>query len=97
MKSFPLANKDLAECKADFRVEKRDIPLLIDALSTSCLQMPQCRNKTICDGVEGLCIMLKRFAYPCRYSDMIPIFGRYVPELSMISNEVVDWMYTVTK
>ena len=38
--------------------------------------------------------MLKRFAYPCRYSDMIPIFGRSVPELSMISNEVVDWMYT---
>ena len=39
-------------------------------------------------------IMLKRFAYPCRYSNMIPIFGRCVPELSMISNEVVDWMYT---
>ena len=29
---FSLANKDPAECKADFRVEKRDIPLLIDAL-----------------------------------------------------------------
>ena len=29
---FSLANKDPAECKADFRVEKRDIPLLVDAL-----------------------------------------------------------------
>ena len=38
--------------------------------------------------------MLKRFAYPCWYSDIIPSFGRSVPELSMISNEVVDWMYT---
>ena len=38
--------------------------------------------------------MLKRFAYPCRYSDLIPIFERSVPELSMISNEVVDWRYT---
>ena len=38
--------------------------------------------------------MLKRFAYLCRYSDMISIFGRSEPELSMISNEVVDWMYT---
>ena len=38
--------------------------------------------------------MLKRFAYLCRYSHIIPIFGRSVPELSMISNEVVDWMYT---
>ena len=26
---FSLANKDPVECKADFRVEKRDIPLLI--------------------------------------------------------------------
>ena len=48
-------------CKADFRVEKRDInPLSIDAL-----RVPpgfQCYNGTICDGVEGLCIMLKRDA-----------------------------------
>ena len=29
---FSLANKDPAECKADFRVEKRDITLLLDAL-----------------------------------------------------------------
>ena len=66
--------------------------MLLDALRVP--PVFQCRNGTICDGVQGLCIMLKRFAYPCRYSDMIPIFGRSVPELSMISNEVVDWMYT---
>ena len=30
---FSLANKDPAECKADFRVEKRDIPLLFDVFS----------------------------------------------------------------
>ena len=30
---FSVANKDPAECKADFRVEKRDIPLLTDALT----------------------------------------------------------------
>ena len=89
---FSLANKDPAECKADFRVEKRDIPLLADALTVP--PVFRCRNGTICDGAEGLCIMLKRFAYPCRYSDIIPIFGRSVPELSVISNEVVDWMYT---
>ena len=37
----------------------------------------------------------KEFAYPCRLSDMIPIFGRSVSELSMISNEVTEWMYNV--
>ena len=30
---FSLANKDPAECKADFRVEKRDIPSLIEKIS----------------------------------------------------------------
>ena len=89
---FSLLNKDTAECKADFRVEKADIPFLIDAL-----RMPPvfvCGNGTVCDATEGLCILLKRFAYPCRYSDMIPIFGRSVPELSIISNEITDWLYT---
>ena len=90
---FSLANKDPAKCKADFRVEKRDIPLLVDGLTVP--PVFRCHNGTICDGAEGLCIiMLKRFAYPCRYSDIIPIFGRSVPELGMISNKVVDWMYT---
>ena len=42
---------------------------------------------------EGLCILLKRFAFPCRFSDMIPIFGRPVPELWMINNTVIDWVY----
>ena len=38
---------------------------------------------------------LKRFAYPCRYSDMVPRFARPVPVLSMITNEVLDYIYTV--
>ena len=45
------------------------------------------------DGIGGLCCVLKRFAYSCSYSDMIPLFGRTVPELSMISNVVVDYIY----
>ena len=92
--TFSLLNKDPAECKAELRLEKADIPFLIDAL-----RIPPtfvCRNGTVCDATEGLCIMLiKRFAYPCCYSDMIPIFGRSVPELSIISNEITDWLYTI--
>ena len=51
---FSLANKDPAECKADFLVEKKDIPMLLDALRVP--PVFQCHNGTICDGVEGLCI-----------------------------------------
>ena len=42
---------------------------------------------------EGLCMLLKQYSFPCRYSDMIPIFGRPVPELCMICNTVTDWIY----
>ena len=52
--SLAIANKDPAERKGDFRVKKRDIPLLLDALRVP--PVFQCRNGTIFDGVEGLCI-----------------------------------------
>jgi len=68
---FSFRNKHSAECREDFRFEKTDIPLLVNAL-----HMPNtfiCPNGTICDAT-GVYVMLKRFAYPCRLSDMIPIF-----------------------
>ncbi|XP_068749237.1 uncharacterized protein [Montipora capricornis] len=40
--------------------------------------------------MEGLCILLKRVAYPCRLSDVIPRFGRPVPEISLILTEVTN-------
>lgn len=88
---FDLDEMDDSECLAEFRFHKSDIPELLDAL-----QLPQsftCQQGTICDGVEALCITLRRFSYPCRYSDLIPRFGRPVPELSMISNLVMDTIY----
>ena len=51
---FSLTNKDPAKCKANFPVEKRDIPLLLDVLRLP--PVIQCCNGKICDGVEGLCI-----------------------------------------
>ena len=33
------------------------------------------------------------WSYPCRYSDLIPRFGRPVPVLSMINNTVLDFIY----
>ena len=82
---FSLENKNSAKCKADFRVDNRDIALLVEALRVP--PIFKCSNGTICDGTEGL--RIKRFAYPCRYSDTMPIFGRSVLELSM-----TDWWQT---
>ena len=38
-------------------------------------------------------MLLRRLTYPCFYSDLIPRFGRLIPELSMIYNIVLDHIY----
>lgn len=89
--SFCLDELDSSECLTEFRVAKEDIPGLALAL-----QIPDkftCTQGTICSGIEGLCILLKRLAYPCRYFDLIHRFARPVPELCMLSNVVLDWFY----
>ena len=82
---------DDSECLAEFHLHKSDISVLFEDL-----QLPQsftCQQGTICDSIKGLCVTLRRFAYPCRYSDLIPRIGRPVPEISMISNLVIDIIY----
>lgn len=79
------------ECKAEFRFWKNDIYLLKEVM-----QLPDeiiCYNRLVVSGVEALCILLKRFAYPIRYSDMCPRFARPIPQLSMITSEVMNLVY----
>ena len=45
------------------------------------------------DGLEALCIMLKRYVYPCRYYDLVPIFARPVPQLCIITNQVTNFIF----
>lgn len=88
---FNLNSMDSALCKADFRVEKNDLFMLKEVLDIP--DKIVCHQRSVCDGMEGLCMVLKRLAYPCRYSDMISLFARPVPVLSMITNEVIDHIY----
>ena len=89
---FNLAeNISEAECKAEFQFEKGDIERLADVL-----QLPptfECPQGSVCDRIEGLCIFLRRIAYPCRYSDMFSRFARPVPVLCMISNIGLYYIY----
>ena len=69
--SFCLDNLTSNECGLNFRLAKEDIPVLVDYL-----HIPDnfvCSQGTRCSGVEGLCVLLKRLSYPCRYFDMIPV------------------------
>ena len=90
--SFDLDKMTDDECKAEFRFLKNDIYALTDIL-----QLPDeivCYNDTKTTSTEGLCMLLKQFAYPSRYVDMCPKFGRSIPELCLISNNVMEFIYT---
>ncbi|CAB4033906.1 Hypothetical predicted protein [Paramuricea clavata] len=80
------------ECITEFRFLKGHIYILVDAMKLP--EVIKCYNGLLVDRVEALCIFLKRFAYPCRYLDMMPRFGRPVPQLCMISNAVMSFLYT---
>ena len=88
---FNLDNMEEPECRYEFRVDKRDIRLLANALNLP--ETFKCGQRSVVGKIEGLCMVLKRTAYPCRLNDVIHCFGRPVPEMSMIINAVIDFLY----
>ena len=51
------------------------------------LDLPEkyvCKKGTTATGIEALMIMLRRLAYPNRWCDLVPLFGRREYELSLI-------------
>ena len=52
-----------------------------------------CYNGVKVTRIGGLCILLKIYFYPNRYLDLIPRFGRPVPQLCMIANHVIIFIY----
>ena len=71
------------ECKNNFRFYRNDIYHLHEVM-----QLPlevTCNNGIQVDGIEALSIFLMRFAYPCRFADLVPTFGRPIPQLCMQS------------
>ena len=76
-----------------FRFSKEVVPRLAEAL-----RLPNRftgYQVTTCDSIEGLCLLLRRLFYPCRYGHLIPLFGVAKQEISIISNLVLDAVYSV--
>ena len=88
---FTMEDVSEDESKSEFRFLKGDIYTLVDLFLIP--DVLTCYNGITCESVEALCIFLKRFAYPCRYQDLIPRFGRSVPQLCMIANKVMSHLY----
>ena len=90
--AFDLGQVSDDKCRTYSRFYKGDINLLIENL-----QIPEeitCYNGWIFSELEAFCVLLKRFTYPCRYADIIPVFGRSVPELSLTINHMLDFNYS---
>ena len=89
--NFDLDHLENDECVAEFWFLKDDIYDL-----PGVLQVPDeivYYNRTKVLDTEALCIFLKRHAYPCRYLDLIHRFTRPVPELCIINNFVLKFLY----
>lgn len=79
------------QCKHLFRFDKGGLNDL-----RCMLEIPQvfrCNNRTVCSGMEGLCVVIRRLAYPNRLDDLSPLFGRTKFELSNIFNTSLDYIY----
>lgn len=88
---FNLDEMDETECINELRFCKMDIPRLADALGLP--DTFQCYQRSKAGRIEGLCMLLKKLTYPSRLSDMVYRFGRAVPEISMITNVVEEWIF----
>lgn len=62
---FKLQDKSEAECKTDFRFEKYNIPLLVEILGLH--DKIKCRQGTVCNSTEGLCIVISIFGRPVEF------------------------------
>ena len=47
-----------------------------------------------CTGMEGLCILLRRSAYPNRLTDLVPIYGLHPIHLSVMFNLVLEHVHS---
>ena len=91
---FQLDELSDEKCLDEFRFfKKMAFTNLQKKLRVYLLKKWNVNNWVNVDGIEASCIYLKRFAYPFRYSDMMPRFGRNIPQLSIISNLVMNLIY----
>ncbi|RQM31348.1 hypothetical protein B5M09_013770, partial [Aphanomyces astaci] len=97
--TFSLDQYPDTDSKEKFRFVKEDLKRL-----RRCLDIPErvvTAERTPCTGIEALCIVLRRFAVPDRWSDLMAMFGRscsclcniYLHTLDLIYNKFRDTIY----
>ena len=82
---------DKTQCVTEYRFAKINIPWLSYTLQMS--HKIVCCQRTVVNNIETLCMLLKRLSYPCRLSDMKPLFGKNPTEICLTFNYVLDYVY----
>ena len=88
---FNLEELDDSETWTEFRFLKNDLYTVKEALGIP--DNFRTSNRLLVDGIEGLCIFLKRLAYPCLYYEFMTRFGRPVPQYCIIFHGIMDQIY----
>ena len=88
---FALEKFSEEECLHLFRFSKEHLPILQAILRIN--DEWKGSNGLLWSGMEGMCIVLRRLAYPNRLVDMVPIFARHPTELSLIFNTMLKFIY----
>lgn len=87
---FSLNEIEESDVISYFRFNREDIPRL-----SSAFRLPEViilENRSRFEGIEALCILLRRLSYPNRYVDLKQMFRREVPELSMICTWMIEYL-----
>jgi len=79
------------ECRLLFRFTKEQIVHLRIALGIA--DIVHAPNRSKASGIEALCILLRRFAYPNRLFDLRAVFGRQTSELSHFFTLILDHVF----
>ena len=75
-----------------FRFSVEQIHLLCDLL-----KIPEkfvTKNRHAAPGWEVFCMLLRRFAYPCRLSDLKQLFGRHKSQILELINELASFLHS---
>ena len=75
----------------DFRFSKTHFYTLLDVLNIPDRAVTV--QGTVYEDIEALCILLKRLPFPCRYTDMTPMFRRNPTKLCLIYNTMINLIY----
>ena len=90
-RKFDLDTVSAKDCWKDYRFTKTQLEILCEALQFPKFFVTEKRYKL--PAMEGLCLRLRRLAYPNRLGDILDHFGKDETTLSVCFNHVLDFVY----